>query len=396
MKRTYLLSLFVLTLLSACSRPSDVAAPDLEPQFGTTGFDVAVAVAASPAHPFVFVTGRSAPVGSSTFTFFVRRYHRDGSFAWERRSPPFSQEDYAGGQVGTDAVGNAYTAYSSLSGFGGEASGAPANFLSKLSPSGRLLWRRDLDKEVAAPAGRVGTFTDALATDPAGNTYVSVASVSRRAYLGGSLRKYGPGGTLLWELVIGETTAERVVSLALASDGSLYAASFVGGAANFLTKYSAEGAVVWRVDVGWDEDFNNLGNVAAGGDAVYVGSVTDTVLKYTPAGERQWRRDLSFSLSPDFSADDAGNLYVSSARQVGEAFNDDLLVLKLTPAGEVSWTYQPRLPRTRELALGVVARGRGEIYAVGFTDGPVNGKNYGNYDAFLLRLNGQGRKVWSR
>lgn len=377
-----------LTLLSACSQTRELPTPSLEPQFGGLGFDAAVDVAASPAHPFIFISGLSAPASNpDVFTFFVRRYNRDGSLSWERRSPPFNTEDYAGGKVSTDAAGNAYATYSSLSGFGTEASGAPANFLSKLSPTGRLLWRRDLEKDGSATAGRLGSMTDALVTDPAGNTYVSLADVTLADYLGGSLRKYGPGGTLLWEGVVGEAVAGRIIDLAVAPDGSLYAVMF-----GVLTKYSPEGTLIWQVDTG---DVNNLSDVAAGGDAVYVGNA-NAVVKFNPSGERQWRRNLSFDLSPDLSADAAGNLYVSSSRQVGDTFNDDLMVLKLTPAGEVSWTYQPTLPRTRELASGVSARRNGEIYAVGFTDGRVNGINNGGYDAFLLRLDGQGRKVWSR
>jgi hypothetical protein len=389
MRPVRLLALGMALTLSACSQIRELPTPSLGPQFGGPGSDAAVDVAASLAHSAVFVSGRSAPASNpNAFTFFVRRYNRDGSLSWERRSPPFSTEDYAGGEVSTDAAGNAYTAYSSLSGFGTEASGAPANFLSKLSPTGQLLWRRDLEKDGSAAPGRLGSMTDALATDPAGNTYVSLADVTLADYLGGSLRKYGPGGTLLWERVVGEAVAGRIVDLAVAPDGSLYAVMF-----GVLTKYSPEGTPVWQVDTG---DVGNLSDVAAGGDAVYVINVDNAVVKFNPSGERQWRRDLSFDLSPDLSADAAGNLYVSSSRQVGATFNSDLVVLKLTPTGEVSWTYQPTLPRTRELALGVVARGKSEIYAVGFTDGRVNGINHGGYDAFLLRLDGQGRKVWSR
>lgn len=385
----------LLLFVSACSTPDDLITPTLEPQFGGPDYDSASSVSANVGHPYIFVAGRRSPVtNTDTVSFFLRRYNRDGSFAWERRSPFASAEDYTGGDVTTDAAGNAYFSYGSLSGFGTEASGAPANFLSKLSKSGTLLWRRDLDKDGSVPAGRRATLTDALTSDNAGNTYVSVASVTTDLYLSGSLRKYSTNGRLLWERVVGDTTGERIVDLAVAADGTLYAASFIGGRANFLTKYSPDGAVLWRVEVSAAVD--NLSDVAVGGGAVYVGatayldSSNTALLKYSTEGDLEWERDIGSSDSYDLDADTAGNAYVT--RNV----NGDLGVRRYTPAGDVGWVYQPRLAGTRESASAVDARSSSEVYAVGGTDGKVNGINNGNTDAFLLRLNGQGSKVWSR
>ena len=378
-----------LLFISACSTPEDLTVPTLEPQFGGPGFDGAGSVAANISHPYIFVAGgRSPATDTDTLTFYLRRYNRDGSFVWERRAPPTKRENFSGGDVTTDAAGNAYLTYGSSSGFGTEASGAPANFLSKLSSSGTLLWRRDLEKEGSVPAGRVGTRTEALATDNVGNTYVSVASLTTNLYLSGSLRKYGTNGRLLWEIVIGDTTRERIGDLAVAADGTLYAASYIGGRSSFLTKYSGSGSVIWRVEIGYTVD--NLSDVAVGGDAVYVGSVTGALLKYSTGGDPEWERDLGSANSYDLDADTVGNAYVT------RNIDGDLGVRRYTPAGDVGWTYQPRLAGTREGVSEVDARAPSEIYAVGGTDGKVNGVNNGNTDAFLLRLNGQGSRVWSR
>ncbi len=217
---------------------------------------------------------------------------------------------------------------------------------------------------------------------------MAVANVTTFNYLSGSFRKYGTNGRLLWERVVGDTTGERIVDVAVAADGTLYAASFIGGKTNFLTKYSPDGAVLWRVEVSYA--VNNLSDVATGGDAIYVGSVTAALLKYNTEGEFQWQRDLGSSDSYDLDADTSGNAYVT------RNINADLVVRRYTPAGTVGWVYQPRLAGTREGVAAVDARSSSEIYAVGATDGKVNGTNNGGYDAFLLRLNGQGGKVWSR
>ena len=208
-------------------------------------------------------------------------------------------------------------------------------------------------------------------------------------YLSSSLRKYSTSGRLLWERVIGDTTGERVADLAAAADGALYGVSY-----KVLTKYSPDGEVLWRVDVSYAAA--NLSGVAVGGDAVYVGATFyqdnahAALLRYSTGGELQWERDIGSSDSFDLDADTAGNAYIT------RNLNGDLGVRRYTPAGDVGWVYQPRLAGTRESAFAVEARSSSEIYAVGVTDGKVNGVNNGNTDAFLLRLNGQGGKVWSR
>lgn len=63
---------------------------------------------------------------------------------------------------------------------------------------------------------------------------------------------------------------------------------------------------------------------------------------------------------------------------------------KYTPAGRAAWTS------TAELNVTNKRVNAGEIYAAGVTDGKVNGKNFGNDDASSLRLDSQGKRVWSR
>jgi len=92
----------------------------------------------------------------------------------------------------------------------------------------------------------------------------------------------------------------------------------------------------------------------------------------------------------------AGSVYLVGLTDPERDDTTDLFARKYTPSGSVAWTYQAHLPRTYETAYGVSARSREEVYVSGATDGKVNGENYGGEDAFLLRLDGQGRKVWSR
>lgn len=69
---------------------------------------------------------------------------------------------------------------------------------------------------------------------------------------------------------------------------------------------------------------------------------------------------------------------------------------KYTPSGSVVWTYTPNLQGTQEIAFDVSAADSGKVYLVDHTTGKVNGINRGQEDAFLLRLDTTGKRVWSR
>lgn len=66
------------------------------------------------------------------------------------------------------------------------------------------------------------------------------------------------------------------------------------------------------------------------------------------------------------------------------------------PSGSISWTYSSNLPNNFEFANDVSAADTGKVYLAGATDGKVNGRNNGGLDAFLLRLDSTGKKVWAR
>lgn len=413
LSRQLLLATAALTfLVAACSQPNDLQSPTIESQFGASGNELASDVAVSSAHPYVFVASlyRSADLTSSRVV--LRRYNRDGSLAWDRRSAPLNYSNTQVGGVGTDTAGNAYIAYSSAGGGAYEADKPVSNFLSKTSKKGALLWRVDLQNTGSFPEGKQISYTQALATDKAGNTYVAVSSYNFEEFplksLPAVLRKYNTYAELVWErtLEVGEEFSEGINDLAVATDGSLYALVNLGFS-DFLVKYTSRGTVSWRTSVRTDNYIYT--NVTVGGNTVYLGgewtdphtfSRIPAVAKYDTAGTLQWehvfaRTPTGYGSFRNITADTSGNVYVATS--VSDASNTlDLLVRKLRPTSGSSWSYSPKLPGTYDEALNVAVRSTGEIYAVGATDGRVNGRNFGSLDAFLLRLNGQGQKVWSR
>ncbi len=71
-----------------------------------------------------------------------------------------------------------------------------------------------------------------------------------------------------------------------------------------------------------------------------------------------------------------------------------MLVRKYTPSGGVAYDRRFISPTTEASGFGVAAASSSELYVVGSTDGTVNGKTRGGREAFLMRLNAQGQKVW--
>ncbi len=70
---------------------------------------------------------------------------------------------------------------------------------------------------------------------------------------------------------------------------------------------------------------------------------------------------------------------------------------RYSPGGTKAWSYQLVIKSPSDaLMTDVAAVSPSEVYVVGGTTAKVNGTNNGGYDGFVLRLNGQGQKVWSR
>jgi len=167
-----------------------------------------------------------------------------------------------------------------------------------------------------------------------------------------------------------------------------------------LTKYGAGGQLAWQVEV----NDGRKSYVAARGDSVYVADdslVGPTYTEYSTAGafKRQVTAPrFTFSYLQDVSVDASNNVYLTGfvSRANDDSGDYDLVVQKHAPGGALLWAYAPRLVGTSEVTYTVAARTTGELYVVGDTEGKVNGRNNGGLDAFLIRLNGQGGKVWSR
>ena len=357
--------------ISACSQLSEKPSPTLEPQYGTSGGDFAQYVAATE-NSYLYT------LGSVDFQETVlKRFNPLGQELWTSSLATCddSCSVYPEG-LGVDLVGNTYVASRQAA----EGSGDNSSKLEKFSPAGLLLWSRPLARDIYP----VKTF---VATSADGATFVVVQYRF--------LAKYSSAGTLLFKKPL-EGYASAVEEIALARDGSLYT---VGN--KQLIRYSSTGKLIWQRGVG-----NAASHVAVSGNSVYTSGYGYSLgqagfirlYKFTNESKVVWKRYFkparSYGNISGLDADVAGNVYLTGLLGDG-GDNEDLFVQKYTRSGAVAWTY-PGLPGVYDYGSDVSAADSGRVYVVGSTYGKVNGKNYGEADAFLLRLDTTGKKAWWR
>jgi hypothetical protein len=208
-----------------------------------------------------------------------------------------------------------------------------------------------------ASAGMGFDHAQAIATDPAGNAYVTgyvTVADSGRQFV---TVKYGPTGTLLWQHRYGGTGDDAAVAIAFdAVTASVYVTGHYSGTnLDFLTiKYnSATGDTIWtrRYDgpaSGEDRPaalaVDNLGYACVAGYA-RVGSVNQAVVvKYSPAGLQSWATLLP-STKGDLSST-AAAVGISPTRSVyvcGSTRDShgacDILVARITEGGSIDWEH---------------------------------------------------------
>lgn len=408
----------LIFVVTGCSQPIDLGAPPLTFQFGAPGNDRAEAVATNSAHSYVFVASIYARADRTSSRAVLRRYKRDGTLVWDRRSPLLNFNYTQIGGLGTDTAGNAYLAYNSRD--DGLRNKPLFHALAKYDRNGALRWLVNLRDSEAAP-GAI-SYTQALATTGSGTTYVGINSFNftdaPEGTFPGSLRQYNSQGALLWSRPLsteGEE-AEAVLDLAVASDGSLYVLTTLDvfeagrpGLFQNLSKYTSTGQRVWKVGATQGNyAFSHLtvggGNVYLGGDWTHPAEAQTypAIAKYDASGSLLLttafeRTSGTYGYLTDVTADAHANVYVAAAL-ADEGFNFDPLIRKLSPTFRTRWTYRVGRPDDFVISgtTSLVARTSGELYVSGLTSGKVNGKNNGETDAFLFRFDGQGNRVWIR
>jgi len=277
-------------------------------------------------------------------------------------------------------------------------------FLVKFAADGSISWQQTWDGSdqfFNNDARDVAVAPDGSAVYVTGSSFISPNVAV--------LLKFNPAdGSLVWDRSWGGNADPGGV--AVGSDGSVYVAGSVRLGFNleiFITKFAPEGTVLWhRV---WDtpESSGTEGQdvaIDAAGN-VYVAGVTPrpdpnnpggflgsdvALLKVDSDGNLIWQRTVAAGESVDSRGGVAvasdGSVYVAGGRFDQRTSDLNALVLKFGADGSLIWNRNWG-GRSGDPAAGVAVGADGTIFVFGAT----NSFGSGSDDAFLLRLEPNGR-----
>lgn len=394
--RPLLLAVSTLALLiSACSQPLDSQAQtsELAPQFGTQDSEYVAHVAVNTEGIYLGGSWEGKPA--------LIKYTRAGRLPWVKFPQP-AQGEWAhwesgdGGIRGVELSADGHIHVLQRAG----TDGPSTYYLSKYAPNGSLLWKR---RFVLPNYGSAS----ALALDGHGNQYVLIPREG-----GSLLHKHNAKGALLWSKSLPSMYWWGTKFVAT-PDGSVYVAHrpypYDSQYKGRLLRYDPAGRRVWERKVTFEIEHLSLGRngavYAAGTGYTYAyidaenhGDMPSSIkiARYTSSGGVSWTKTVAdwtatVTQGPTFwllglatDAQDGAYVVLSS--------RESPMLRKYGSNGARLWS------RTFELRAGAELRGiavlsPSEIYLTG--DLP-QAEAHGPRDGFLLRLNGQGERVWTR
>jgi len=349
---------------------------------------------------------------------------------WTRQMGTSNNDEAYG--VSVDVTGNVYVAGSTyLGGLDGNTStGGYDLFVIKYNSSGVKQWTRQL-----GTTGR--DEAHGVSVDGTGNVYVAgttYGGLDGNRNAGGTdlfIVKYDTNGVKQWTLQWGSGVFDEATGISVDGTGNVYVTGTTYGVLGesdftfthysnqlFVVKYNSAGVKQWAQQLGTTGDVEATGisvdgtaNVYVTGDAYgeldgnnYTGGADVFIVKYNSAGARQWTRQMGTSgndVANGVSVDGSGNVYAVGYTTgvldgTTNAGYEDLFVVKYDSAGVKQWTRQ-RGTSSYDLACGVSVDGTGNVYVAGSTSGGLDGNtSAGNADVFVVKYNSAGVKLWTR
>ena len=314
--------------------------------------------------------------------------------------------------MATDAAGNVYLTGGTYGSLGGAYMGRQDAFVAKYAADGHLLWKRQL--------GTSGyDYATGVATDAAGNVYLAGGTSGS---FGGANKgdhdawvvKYAADGHPLWKRQPGTDVSDRASSVATDAAGNVYLAGTTGGSlggANeggidaFVAKYAADGHLLWTQQLGTADYEEPTGVATDAAGNVYLtgytwgslggankGRVDTWVAKYAADGQLLWTRQLGtaqWDQGYGVATDTAGNVYLTGYTygSLGgvKKGGADAWVMKLDTDGHRLWTRQPGTADD-DWAQSVATDAAGNVYLTGYTRGSLGGANKGRTDAWVMKI----------
>ena len=385
-------------LVSACSSPTDIRVPTLEPQFGSPDTDLGQDVALTSGGVYVLAEQSYNPYdeqfdGNGQEKALLKHYSSGGELLFSEEivsftcgiDNPCSGTDFNAESLHADASGSTY-ALIAVSKTEDDTYQINDYSVYKLNAEGAVVGT----VAVGTTGRSIETFapTDFLdvAVDKAGAIYVAKQQYDlefdfdyNETYTN-VIAKYTASGTLQWQRISRVGVPKGIT---VSDDGAVYVIGSSG-----ISRYTDSGKLIWtRRGGGEDVTLSGLG--------VYVRNGI-TIRKYNASGRQLWARTQRGNdlVIEDMTGDARGNLYLSgryrSARDKVNAF-----ARKLNPRGTVLWTSTYGTPEYDD-ARGIATLDGSAIYTAGATQGSLAAKNLGGTDGYVSKLNARGNPVWTR
>jgi len=237
-----------------------------------------------------------------------------------------------------------------------------------------------------------GSFKGTADFDP-GASVLNLASAGKEDIF---IQKLGPQGNLLWAARMGDISSDYGNDVATDASGNIYVTGYFWGTIDadpgpgtltlsqdrwttMVLKIEPDGDLIWG---------KQMGSETAG--HAYGRSITvDNNLNVITSGVFYGRVDF-----------DPGPVVVNLT-----CTSNDIFVQKLDPNGNFMWIKQI-IGTEFKNAYSMATDAGGNIYTTGFFKGTVdfnpdrklkfNLTSFGDYDAFVLKLNGNGDFVWAK
>lgn len=252
-------------------------------------------------------------------------------------------------------------------------------------------------------------------------------------------------GDTIFDEGYGQVGVQRGRDVAVDSQGNVVVTGYFAGSMNlgggilaamgandiFVAKFDSAGNHLWSKRFGDSAEQQARGVAVDSNDDVYIGGFIEgtltfgnTVLTASATGGDAFIAKLDSNGNPlwvkyaqadgiqlfdDVATDSSGNVVGVGSLQgtadfgsgvVGTSGEDDVLVVKYAKDGTNSWSRSFGNSFTHESASAVDVDSTGAIYVTGKMDAATdfgNGtiQHGGDFDAFLVKLNSQGKAVWS-
>lgn len=302
---------------------------------------------------------------------------------------------------------------------GALVAGAVCLGLAHSAAAGNLLWKVQL----ATPYSDIASD---VAVDPTGNAWVPVFvhdfSSDDTGETGGVLvAKISPDGEVVGSQGFPVYGYPHPAHLATDSQGNVWIAGDANGAYidsqigdydAWLIKLDENAAIVASLQFGTAfKDFVSAVTTDSGDNLLVTGRFLNDssgrdsdvwLAKFDSSGTQLWRRQFGttkYDSPAGVATDSSDNVYVAGSTDgpLAGALRGprDAFLIKFDSAGNKLWRQQIGTVDVDE-GQAVTTDGEGNVYLAGTTVGNIAGTNKGPTDAWVLKFDNTGKKLWRR